>query len=77
MTNRDQRTTTAVADGPGVGTRKDEEVVYSCTDCDDFELGKRYTGRTGTDAEREYEAIEPPSECPVCDGEVQKESVSE
>lgn len=77
MPDRDQRTPTPVAGEPGLGTHKDEEVVYSCADCGEFELGKRYTGRSGTDAEREYEAIEPPDECPVCGGEVQKETVSE
>lgn len=77
MPNRDQRTPTPVASDPRIGTHKDEEVVYSCVDCDDFELGKRYTGRSGTNAEREYEAIEPPGKCPVCGGEVQKETVSE
>jgi len=77
MTDRDQRTPTPVASDPRIGTHKDEEVVWFCTDCDDFELGKRYTGRSGTDAEREYEAIEPPSECPACGGEVKEETVSE
>ena len=76
MPDRDQQTPTSTGSGPRIGAHKDEEVVYSCTDCDDFEFGKRYTGRSGTDAEREYEAIDPPSECPVCGGEVQKETVS-
>lgn len=63
--------------GPtSIGTHKEEQVTYSCSDCDDFEFGKRFTGVTGTDGEEEYKQIEPPDECPVCGGEIEEETVS-
>jgi rubrerythrin len=67
----------ATIDGIGsIGTHKQERVTYSCSDCDEFEMGKRFTGVSGTDGEREYEEIEPPDECPVCGGEIEEETVS-
>ncbi|WP_302083663.1 hypothetical protein [Salinibaculum rarum] len=51
--------------------KRNVTVTYSCVECDNFELGKSYTGREGTPGETEFEAITAPDECPVCGGDVE------
>lgn len=43
----------------------------ACTNCDEFEFEKSYTGRKGTPAENEYEQIQFPETCIVCAGELE------
>jgi DNA polymerase III alpha subunit (gram-positive type) len=41
-----------------------------CENCEEFEMGKSYRGRSASDGEREYEdGIDLPEECPVCGAE--------
>lgn len=76
MPNRDTTGPTLADRTSCIGAHKQERVTFSCSDCSDFELEKQYTGVSGTDAEREYEEIQPPDECPVCGGEIDEETVS-
>lgn len=76
MPDRNSRNPSTAVGPTSIGTHRQERVKYTCSDCDDFELGKQYTGVSGTDAEQEYEQIEPPDECPVCGGEIEEETVS-
>lgn len=47
--------------------------VYTCTECDGFELEKRYSGMAGTPGEEEYDRIRPPEKCPACHSPVSME----
>jgi rubrerythrin len=47
--------------------------THRCTNCDDFELSKQFSGVAGTPGEEEYDRIEAPGECPVCGGEIERE----
>ena len=49
--------------------------TFSCTECDDYELTKRYAGVEGTPGEAEYEQIEAPDACPVCGGDITERGV--
>lgn len=46
---------------------------YSCSGCDKFEMGKQFTGVTGTAGEEEYDQIAGPDECPLCGAEIEHE----
>jgi rubrerythrin len=47
--------------------------IHRCLECDDFELEKRFSGVAGTPGEEEYDRIEAPDQCPVCDGKIERE----
>jgi len=51
--------------------RREEEVTYRCTACDEFDLTKSYSGGRGTRGEQEYEDTGV-DECPACGGEVER-----
>jgi len=53
-----------------------ESAKITCVDCDDFEIGKSYSGVKQTPGKEEYDKIEIPDNCPVCGGDVEpKESI--
>ncbi|SIS05902.1 hypothetical protein [Natronorubrum daqingense] len=52
------------------GTARREK--FSCVECNDFELEKVYSGRSGTPGEEEYDRIQAPDNCPACGGEVER-----
>lgn len=47
--------------------------TFSCTDCDEFELKKSFSGRAGTSGKEEYDRIDAPDACPVCGTDVERE----
>jgi rubrerythrin len=47
--------------------------IHSCSECDEFELEKKFSGVAGTPGEEEYDRIEAPDKCPVCGGEIERE----
>jgi len=49
--------------------------IHRCSECDEFELEKRFSGVAGTLGEEEYDRIEAPDQCPVCGGEIESEVV--
>ena len=49
-----------------------QTVVFACSDCDEFELEKNYSGRAGTPGKEEFDRIQPPDECPVCGGKIER-----
>jgi len=50
--------------------------VHRCSECDEFELEKKFSGVAGTPGEEEYDRIEAPDNCPVCGGEIEREVVA-
>lgn len=43
---------------------------YRCSECDEFDLKKKFSGVAGTPGKREYDRIKAPNNCPVCGGEM-------
>lgn len=51
--------------------RVEKREVFTCAECDDFEMTKKFSGIAGTPGDEEYNRIEPPECCPVCGGEIE------
>lgn len=64
----------------GSGTDRFEKTtrreIHRCSECDEFELEKKFSGVAGTPGEEEYDRIEAPDQCPVCGGEIEREVVA-
>lgn len=41
-----------------------------CVECEEFEMTKKYSGRAGTPGQEEYDRIDIPNECPVCEADL-------
>lgn len=55
----------------GMG-RVERRGVFTCVECDDFELEKKFGGIAGTDGENEYSRIQAPDQCPACGGNIDR-----
>jgi len=44
--------------------------TIACTNCDDYKLTYEYSGVKGTTNHEEVKAVTPPTNCPVCGGEI-------
>ncbi|WP_323192395.1 hypothetical protein [Halostella sp. PRR32] len=62
------------------GTKRFEKTtrreIHRCSECDEFELEKKFSGVAGTPGEEEYDRIEAPDNCHVCGGEIECEVVA-
>lgn len=56
-----------------VTERSEQREIFRCSECDDFELTKKFSGVAGTPGHEEYNRIEAPDQCPVCGGEIEHE----
>ena len=50
--------------------------IHRCSECDEFEMEKEFSGIAGTPGEEEYERIDALDKCPACGGEIVHEVVT-
>ena len=50
--------------------------TFTCVNCEDWEISKKYQGVDNTDAKKHYDRIESPDSCPVCGGAIQEKQDS-
>lgn len=53
-----------------MGATVSKTVLYTCRECDDFEIEKSFTGREGSEGEAEFEQSGWSEDCPACGGVV-------